>query len=112
MTLRDEFEKAMAPLLSIWCGMNSDPSTWHKRPDRSYLNGLLEQHFATYQAAHTAQQKRVEELEALLKVAACPANCVDGAYHDNYGEPVQCQFCYEREQALSATAREGGDEKV
>lgn len=36
----------------------------------------------------------------LLKVAACPANCTDGAYADNYGEPVQCQFCYEREQLI------------
>jgi len=43
---------------------------------------------------------REEELERLLEVAACPANCTNGAYYNNYGEVEQCQFCYEREQVL------------
>ncbi len=42
-----------------------------------------------------------EALRGLLKVAECPEKCLGGAYHGLDGEPVQCQFCYEREQFLS-----------
>ena len=45
--------------------------------------------------------QRLAEVEKLLEVSVCPASCIDGAYHGHDGEPVQCQFCYERKQALS-----------
>jgi len=42
-------------------------------------------------------QARIDVLEGLLKVAACP-NCginKDGAYYDNMGKVCQCQWCHE-----------------
>ena len=39
---------------------------------------------------------RNKELEALLKVAACPQCDGGGAYYDNNGEVCQCRFCHER----------------
>ena len=59
-----------------------------------------------WQAATSAQEARVRELGRLLQIAGCPENCTEGAYAGHHGEAVQCQFCYEREKALSATARE------
>jgi len=47
-----------------------------------------------------ASQQEVEKLRELLKVSACPNCDGGGAYYDNMGEVCQCQFCYEREQAL------------
>lgn len=46
------------------------------------------------------------EWRGLLEVAVCPnEDCVDGRYYGQNGEPMQCQWCYERKQALSATNR-------
>ena len=62
--------------------------------------------------ALTAMRERDElaanlkEAKELLKVAACPSNCTDGAYPDHYGEPVQCQFCYERGELLKGESNE------
>ena len=42
----------------------------------------------------------LKEARDLLNVASCPNNCTDGAYHGSHGEPVQCQFCYERKELL------------
>jgi hypothetical protein len=38
----------------------------------------------------------------LLQVASCPCCDGSGAYSDNHGGVCQCQFCYEREEAISA----------
>jgi hypothetical protein len=42
-------------------------------------------------------EKQLEQAKALLKIATCP--CCDGcgAYPDEYGEPIQCQWCDERD---------------
>ena len=37
---------------------------------------------------------------ALLNVAVCPACDGSGSYPDNYGEQVQCQWCYERGELI------------
>ena len=34
-----------------------------------------------------------------IDAAECYNNCIDGAYYEGGGEPVQCQWCYEK-QAL------------
>ena len=45
------------------------------------------------------QGKRIEQLEALLKVAKCPdPNCEDGVVQVFTGEVYQCQWCAEREE--------------
>jgi hypothetical protein len=62
--------------------------------------------FIAFKAATALQAERVRELRRVLLFASCPEQCVNGAYHDHEGNEVRCQFCYEREQALSATARE------
>jgi ribosomal protein S27E len=46
-------------------------------------------------------QKENEAALKLLTVHTCPDCNGDGAYYDNYGEPVQCQYCYEVEQLIS-----------
>ena len=61
---------------------------------------------AAYKIDKLAQ--RLAEVEKLLEVSECPASCIDGAYHGHDGEPIQCQFCYERKQALSNS--EGGSD--
>jgi hypothetical protein len=38
----------------------------------------------------------------LLQVASCPCCDGSGAYYDNHGGVCQCQFCYERKQAIDA----------
>jgi hypothetical protein len=43
---------------------------------------------------------RIEKLEALLRVAKCPDNCVSGAVPDGYHGCYQCQFCAERDTLL------------
>lgn len=50
-SVRAAFEQAMAPFFERLCGMNPDPSTWHKDDDGMYLNPLFEQHFVTWQAS-------------------------------------------------------------
>lgn len=57
--------------------------------------------YAAVVAERDAMVVRNGELERLLLVAACPENCIDGAYHGHDGEPVQCQFCYARNAALT-----------
>lgn len=45
-----------------------------------------------------------EEIIGLLKVAECPASCDNGVVVRDqlHGEIEQCQFCFEREQAIAA----------
>ncbi|MDP1931951.1 MAG: hypothetical protein Q8L60_10890 [Gammaproteobacteria bacterium] len=108
MTLRDEFEK--------WLKDNDAPDDNFMFSD--LVKGCM---WETYQAAHTAQQKRVEELEdALITVINCVPACVDGTLVvEHYGsegeylgsehiDPLSViQAMHETaEQALSATARE------
>lgn len=39
-----------------------------------------------------------------VEVATCPiADCVDGAHYDQYGEAEQCQFCYEKDEFITAS---------
>lgn len=54
-----------------------------------------------------ALRQEVEALRGLLQVAACPANCIGGAYHGHDGEPVQCRFCYERSMLTPPTKETG-----
>lgn len=59
--------------------------------------------------------ERIEELEKLLKVAACPANCDGGTIPhgpnpDGVWEAQQCQFCDERSLLLADTERGLSDE--
>ena len=49
------------------------------------------------------RDKRIEQLEALLKVAKCPNSCVDGVIHatrlgEVYDEIEPCQWCAERKE--------------
>ena len=62
-SVRKDFEQTMAALFGIWHGVNSDPLTWHRRPDGSYLNGLLQQHFATWQASRERYVPSITDLE-------------------------------------------------
>ncbi len=106
--MREEFEKVFpVPHGVVW---NQD-AEWYAGISREYYPDAddYQLSWAVWQAATALQAERVRELEILLKVAACPSSCIGGAYHGPHGEPVQCQFCYEREQALSATAREVGE---
>jgi hypothetical protein len=51
-------------------------------------------------------EKRIRQLESLLRVAKCPnSDCIDGAiphgpYPDGNWEAEQCQWCYEKEALL------------
>ena len=50
-----------------------------------------------------AKSRECAALKELLRVAKCPANCIDGAITWDSGgecEQEQCQFCYERDAAL------------
>ena len=57
-------------------------------------------HIVIKEAEIEQLQAELNEAAGLLDIANCPENCIDGAYPDNHGEPVQCQFCYEREQVV------------
>jgi hypothetical protein len=46
------------------------------------------------------EKAEYDTLIALLSVAQCPACDGSGAYHDVYGDPVQCQWCFERDQII------------
>jgi DnaJ-class molecular chaperone len=46
-------------------------------------------------------QKENKAALKLLTVHTCPDCNGDGAYYDNYGNPVQCQYCYEVGQLIS-----------
>ena len=50
-------------------------------------------------------QAENKQLKNLLKTAICPNamnGCRDGRMPNPYGEIEQCQWCYERDQALTA----------
>ncbi len=42
-----------------------------------------------------------DTLVALLNVADCPSCDGSGVLTDNYGEPIQCQWCSERESVIN-----------
>jgi prophage regulatory protein len=51
--------------------------------------------------------EQVEHALALLAIARCPnEDCVAGAYHDNRGEPCQCQWCAERARLTAISAKD------
>ena len=56
----------------------------------------------TLYAADAIEQLQGENtrLRELLTIASCPNGCTGGAFPDNYGEWVQCQWCYEKKEAL------------
>lgn len=58
--------------------------------------------FITLPTLQAERQKR-EEVVELLKIANCPDSCCDnyGTCVDGFGEPYQCQWCYERSEALT-----------
>jgi len=53
-----------------------------------------------YQSEIDKRDAEIERLKVLLTLATCPACDGSGVYYDNYGELEQCQWCYEREQAI------------
>ena len=68
----------------------------------SLLNALERQR----KLVHALEQlEQAREALRLLEVAACPANCDKGSIPhqvtEDEWEAEQCQFCYEREQALN-----------
>ena len=50
-----------------------------------------------------AERQKRDEVVKLLKIAICPdSSCnKEGTGVDEYGEPYQCQWCYEKNQALT-----------
>ena len=44
----------------------------------------------------------------MLEIANCPNCDGSGAYHDNYGEVCQCQFCHERDGFLASQNKDCG----
>lgn len=50
---------------------------------------------------HPGIGTELDILKGLLKAAKCPCCDGTGAYYDNFGEPEQCQWCYEKEQAIN-----------
>ena len=60
------------------------------------------------QLAEVTRQR--DGLARLLEVSACPSNCIGGAYPGADGEPIQCQFCYERGGALAQLNEEGSSD--
>jgi hypothetical protein len=64
---------------------------------------IVQQQSRCVEAADKIEQLQKENEAALklLTVHTCPDCNGDGAYCDNYGEPVQCQYCYEVEQLIS-----------
>jgi hypothetical protein len=96
MTLRDEFEAFIRTRkLCTKYGAKLD-----FLPDGQYRDIRVRGHYSTYQAAHAAQQKRVEELEAALRglMQAC-----EQSFDWQYDPQFTATFS-EAEQALSATA--------
>lgn len=70
----------------------------------SFLSFCTPEYRAAISAALAQQVPADGEWRGLLEVAVCPnEDCVDGRYYGQNGEPVQCQWCYGRKQALSAT---------
>jgi hypothetical protein len=69
MNMRDEFESWISlPPVEHMCDRNSGKSAW----PGAYKRYETELAWEAYQAAHAAQQKRVEELEAALdEIWAC-----------------------------------------
>jgi hypothetical protein len=49
---------------------------------------------------HQALQTKNQKLKTLLTMAGCPNCDGSGAYYNNYGNVCQCQWCYEKEEAL------------
>ena len=98
MTLRDAFEKWISlPPFEHMCEINGNKSAW----PGAYKRYETELAWEAYQAAHAKQQKRVEELEELLKL-------VDAAFR---GCNIDMIAMGKRiDKALSATAQEGKDE--
>jgi hypothetical protein len=47
-----------------------------------------------------------EKINGLLQVAKCPQKCIDGAV-DCGDYQMQCQFCFERDEALAALHGQG-----
>lgn len=58
---------------------------------------LYEDHASREQAL----MAEIAELKNLLQVAECPNNCDGRVYRDHDGEPLPCQFCYERDELIN-----------
>jgi len=48
------------------------------------------------------ESSEIQGLVTLLEMAVCPTCNGDGAYYDGMGNVCQCQWCYERDLALTA----------
>ena len=104
MTLREEFEKEFqVPSGVMWDKNNMRYVSTCNHPN--YPLAFHASRFEAYQAAHAAQQKRVEELEAALRDMLSGWRYIRETHGDLYG--VGWDRAQEKsEQALSATARE------
>lgn len=70
-------------------------------PDQAAEVPFVVERIAEIEAELARYKALAGKLAELLKVFACPDNCIGGAYHGHYGEPIQCQFCYERGAAIA-----------
>jgi hypothetical protein len=83
------------------CGDNATAEDQWCRQD--YNNGIYA----------TDQQAEIDELVKLLEVSACPnESCAEGTIPhqvgDNEWEQEQCQFCYEKGEAIAKHQKAGG----
>lgn len=80
--------------------------TLSKQEHRVELFNSLEKLIAVFQSDNYKEHfgyvpsDRETELARLLAVSACPVPCDGEAYRNQYGDWEQCQFCYERKEAL------------
>ena len=97
MTLREEFEKEFpVPPGVMWDKNNMRYVSTCNHPN--YPLAFHVSRFEAYQAAHAAQQKRVEELESALRLL------IDTASRCDSWESFPSSSLEKAEQALSATA--------
>jgi hypothetical protein len=87
MTLRDEFEKLVGGS-PFDCDVSRYPETVSAAWPGSYRQ--IEVHLAwqAYQAAHAKQQKRIDELEELLKLADAAFRGCNIASREGEAEPI------------------------
>lgn len=56
--------------------------------------------------AESKAREKLNNAMQLLEVAQCPECDGSGAYPDQYGEPVQCRWCYEYGELWKESSKE------